>query len=259
MKLYVSILSCIGAAWCAVVPSLAQTATRDTLAFRHMLSDGETISKYVPMATLAGAYAYIRERYPPSSSSSSLTGFSPANYDGYYTNYTYIHRVDRPSDFVRDDDLEAGLSWGSTAYIPATKENQLLLPLQRLYDSAKAYRASYKDESVEKRRLVQALAAFDTAAANKPVFFSEIYGKFKGNIGKYVDHLYKHSILCNQRRMDKFVRYPKAEDLQKDPGVQFVIGMALYELWIKDVREGAWRALPMLNNLGHTAQVTFIH
>ncbi len=202
-----------------------------------MLSGREAISKYVPMATLAGAYAYIRDRYPPSSSSPK-TGFSPANYDGYYTNYTYIHRVDRPSDFVRDDDLEAGLVWGSTASIPDSKENRFLLPLQRLYDSAKAYRASYKDEGAEKRRLVQALTTFDTAAVNKPVFFSEIYGKFKGNIGKYVDHLYKRSILCRKSRMDKFVRYPKTEDLQKDPGVQFVIGMALYELWIKDVREG---------------------
>lgn len=51
MKLCVFILSCIGAAWCAVVPCLAQTAARDTLAFRRMLSDGEAISKYVPMAT----------------------------------------------------------------------------------------------------------------------------------------------------------------------------------------------------------------
>ena len=238
MKLYVFILSCIGAAWCAVAPGLAQTAVRDTLAFRHMLSDREAISKYVPMATLSGAYAYIRDRYPPSSSSSSLIGFSPANYDGYYTNYTYIHRVDRPSDFVRDDDLEAGLNWESTAFIPDNKENQLLLPLQRLYDSAKAYRASYTDRDAEKQRLVQALMAFDTAAVNKPVFFSEIYGKFRGNIGKYVDHLYRRSILCSMSRMDKFVRYPKAEDLQKDPGVQFVIGIALYELWIKDVREG---------------------
>lgn len=53
--------------------------------------------------------------------------------------------MDRPSDFVRDDDLETGLVWGSTASIPDSRENQLLLPLQRLYDSAKAYRASYKD------------------------------------------------------------------------------------------------------------------
>ena len=214
------------------VPCRAHSAGRDTLIFQREFGY-KFVSNYVGIPLLANVYRYLVKA--GDSRPQQYSGFPVS--DGYYDNYTYSDRPDWASRFVQYDDaaFSAALYSSREEYSAYDLSS---LSISQLATAAKAYRASYADKGAEKRRLVQALTAFDTAAVNKPVFFSEIYGKFKGNIGKYVDHLYKHSILCSKSRMDKFVRYPKAEELQKDPGVQFVIGMALYELWIKDVREG---------------------
>ncbi len=212
-----------------------QGLAQDTLAFRQLLSD--KMWKYYSMQTLATLYdcLYYGPRQPVAARSDTSDVLSALVSGSHDSGLTYAAAKARSDKFFQHQEKRS-YPEGKLVMDWLTDLDGHIRQLDR---EADAYRASYTDKSAEKRRLVQALAAFDTAAVNKPVFFSEIYGKFKGNIGKYVDHLYKRSILCNQRRMDTFRVYPKkAEDFQKDPGVQFVIGMALYELWIKDVREG---------------------
>lgn len=84
-----------------------------------------------------------------------------------------------------------------------------------------------------KALLVRQLTAFDSLSHNKPLFFSTIYGKFGGDIKAYVDYLYKRSFLTNCFRLNTFMRWPSAKKIEQDPGVQFIMGLALYELWLK--------------------------
>ncbi len=105
-----------------------------------------------------------------------------------------------------------------------------------LVNDARYYRENF-DMKAEKARLVENLRKFDAASDNKPIFFATIYSKYKGDIEKYVDDLYSKSIMGNPWRMTRFCRWPSAKKLQKDLSVQFAIGLALYDLWIKQNRE----------------------
>lgn len=107
-----------------------------------------------------------------------------------------------------------------------------------LLSQVRAYRRLYDRESELKAQLVAALSAFDSVANNRPLFFHTIYTDYGGNIEKYVSYLLRKSILFNPLRMTFFTRKPSNKRLQRDLGVQFVIGLALYESWIRDVREG---------------------
>ncbi len=106
-----------------------------------------------------------------------------------------------------------------------------------LIHDARAYRAG-KDMKAEKARLVDNLRKFDAVSCNKPVFFATIYSQYKGDIEKYVDDLYSKSIMGSKWRMGLFCRWPSAKKLQEDLSVQFAIGLALYDLWIKRGRAG---------------------
>jgi hypothetical protein len=109
---------------------------------------------------------------------------------------------------------------------------------KRINADALQYLKTHKDIRQEKLKLVAAISAFDSLANHRPIFFVDIYGKYNGDITKYVDDLYKTSIITRKRLMSQFVRTPRAKRLQKDMGIQFAIAMALYELWIKDIRDG---------------------
>ncbi len=86
--------------------------------------------------------------------------------------------------------------------------------------------------------MVDNLRKFDAVSCNKPIFFATIYSQYKGDIEKYVDDLYSKSIMGSKWRMGLFCRWPSAKKLQEDLSVQFAIGLALYDLWIKRGRAG---------------------
>ena len=44
--------------------------------------------------------------------------------------------------------------------------------------------------------------------------------------------MFKTSILIDNKQNQRFLRKPSAEKLQNDAGVKFVIGVALYKLWL---------------------------
>lgn len=107
-------------------------------------------------------------------------------------------------------------------------------PIRGLY---RLYHRSANLEA-EKAQLVRNLKAFDSASCVKPVFFLDIKKRYKGDIEKYVDDLYKKSLLINPRRMWCFNRFPSKKKLRRDLGIHFLLGIVFYEVWIRDVREG---------------------
>ena len=69
-------------------------------------------------------------------------------------------------------------------------------------------------------------------ASNKPLFFAEIHQKYNDDIEAYVKDMFNTSVLIDDKQNQRFLRKPSAEKLQNDAGVKFVIGVALYKLWL---------------------------
>lgn len=87
--------------------------------------------------------------------------------------------------------------------------------------------------------LVRRLEIFDSLANTKPLFYSEIHSKkYNGDIRKYVKDLYDKSIMGNSKRLRRFCKKQRVKCLPADKGLQYTLGLALYELWIRQVREG---------------------
>jgi hypothetical protein len=59
-----------------------------------------------------------------------------------------------------------------------------------------------------------------TEEDERPAYLNEIYAKYKGDLGKYLDMVYAKSILANKKNFDKFMKKPSAKKLDKDPGMQ---------------------------------------
>ena len=89
-----------------------------------------------------------------------------------------------------------------------------------------------------KADLVARLERFDTLATTKPLFYTDIHGKYKGNIVRYVNDLYEKSMKGNLKRLEYFFHNPRKKLIQKDLGYQFSLSLALYEQWIAQVRNG---------------------
>ncbi len=154
-----------------------------------------------------------------------------------FTHYSYRGPIDGLASIVRYGDVNVG-DWHPCggAFYP---EKLSFRPEcgREFRRCARLYRKSVKDIKVEKARLVENLRKFDAVSNNKPIFFSTIYSEYKGDIEKYVDDLYSKSIMGSKWRMTLFCRWPSAKKLQKDLSVQFAIGLALYDLWIKQTKE----------------------
>ena len=90
----------------------------------------------------------------------------------------------------------------------------------------------------EMKDLVRRLETLRDSCKNLPIFFTDIDSKFNGNIQNFVHHLYSKTIMGNWSIFTRFIKNPTIEAIQSDLGVQYAVGLALYELWIKDVREG---------------------
>ena len=94
------------------------------------------------------------------------------------------------------------------------------------------FRTNYPKKSIAQKNLIEALTAFSKTAHNKPLFFADIHNTYNDDIEAYVKDMFKTSILIDNRKNQQFLRKPSAEKLQNDAGVKFVIGVALYKLWL---------------------------
>ena len=59
-----------------------------------------------------------------------------------------------------------------------------------------------------------------TQPEERDAYLNEIYAKYKGNLEKYIDHVYDNSILANKKNFDKFMKKPTEKKFEKDPAMQ---------------------------------------
>ena len=62
-------------------------------------------------------------------------------------------------------------------------------------------------------------------------YLNEVYAKYKGNLEKYIDHLYENSILANEANLKKFLKKPTLKKFEKDPAV--LLRTAVFESYSK--------------------------
>ena len=97
----------------------------------------------------------------------------------------------------------------------------------------KRHKAPY-NESEEKRDFVERLKKFSQSATYQPLIFKIIAVKYNGSIERYVDDLYKNSIMSNQKRLKRFVRTPSYKRLDKDYGAQLTLSLMVYKYWLEN-------------------------
>ena len=97
----------------------------------------------------------------------------------------------------------------------------------------KRHKAPY-NESEEKRDFVERLKKFSQSATYQPLIFKIIAVKYNGSIEKYVDDLYKNSIMSNKKRLKRFVRTPSFKRLDKDYGAQLTLSLMVYKYWLEN-------------------------
>ena len=95
----------------------------------------------------------------------------------------------------------------------------------------KRHKAPY-NESEEKRDFVERLKKFSQSATYQPLIFKIIAVKYNGSIERYVDDLYKNSIMSNKKRLKRFVRTPSYKRLDKDYGAQLTLSLMVYKYWL---------------------------
>jgi len=196
------------------------TVARDTAAFQQYLS-AEKIGRCVDVSLLFKIYQGLKTIPNPKLQRSGTISEN--------------HSTDRIHPEVPVYEwgyMSSPFAWQlDSEHFPNAVRHELLRQVR-------SYRHSHPNTSQLKEQLIAALTAFDSVADNRPLFFYTIDSKYKGSIKKYVSRLLKKSMFFNPWRMTLFTRHPSGKKLQRDLGVQFVIGLALYESWIRDVREG---------------------
>ena len=110
--------------------------------------------------------------------------------------------------------------------------------LRRVFKQCfKNFRYEYPKKRNAMRRTIEQLEAFSKVSEHRPKFFVNIDQQYGGDISAYVKDMYDQSCLLDGKQFQRFLRKPSAIKLQNDMGVQFVIGIALYRLWMKEQTE----------------------
>lgn len=248
---------------CAQVPSPSQIrAAKDTLVFRQLHFD-RVIAPTTDLKIFAKYYQALRQGYK---------GYEK------YKQFSKIHRLNAamrenqiyggsdvysPNSLRDMGEIEKKAPFFDPIFDELNKQYYERKPSQQLVreflqDSVERWNWKLQDQMYEQhgrysndstkvrsyhrraemRDLEKRLRIMRDSCENLPIFFVDIDHKFGGNIRKYVRHLYKNSLMGSSGKLFIFMRNPSAETIQNDPGVQYAVGLALYELWIKKVREG---------------------
>ena len=59
-----------------------------------------------------------------------------------------------------------------------------------------------------------------TEESERPALLNEMNKKYKGNLEKYIDHVYDNSIISNEKNFEKFLKKPTEKNLAKDAAMQ---------------------------------------
>jgi len=83
--------------------------------------------------------------------------------------------------------------------------------------AATFYKSFNPDLEKELLRNMLELYAKNVAPQYLPDYYKTIDKKFRGNTGRYVDHLFDHSIFASEAKLMAFLNHPKKKTIEKDP------------------------------------------
>lgn len=210
------------------------TYENDSIEFERHLSN--TFAAYYPIFLLQSIYLYMtkyeadkpKERYVRSVVGEYNEGnCKPADsaQDGLaFMNFTPTVMVGK----------EQGFAQSHRHYDDRAFPDTLRLVFKQCF---KNFRHEYPKKRNAMRRTIEQLEEFSKVSNHKPKFFVDIAHQYDGDISAYVKDMYDQSCLLNGKQFQRFLRKPSAVKLQNDMGVQFVIGIALYRLWIREQAE----------------------
>lgn len=110
------------------------------------------------------------------------------------------------------------------------------------------------DLDAEKTRLVRQLETFGDTASALPTVYAQIATDYGGDVRAYVDDLFAHSVMTDERRMRRFVRHPTYRKMQADMGFQLVVSKLLYRHWEAQGRPAEGVGHYVIRNLWRTPE-----
>lgn len=112
-------------------------------------------------------------------------------------------------------------------------EEEIILEMKNTADGF------FKSFNVSTDRKIASALISQYARNVEPIYFPGIYStirkKFRGNVDRYLDHLYRKSVFADRTRFDKFLQNPKHRTLLKDPA--FLGAFALYSTYFQILDE----------------------
>lgn len=220
--LVVSLVSSIGACSQTVVTD------SDRVAFERHLS--ETFAEYYPVQLLQrmyrqmDAYAHdsVKGRYVLSDFGNSEGNCVAADHseDGPQMTYTPTRMVGKVQGFAATD-----RHYDDRAFPDSLR--------QAFKSCFSQLRHDYPNKRKWQKSMLSSLTAFKKEAKHMPMFFAEVQREYGDNLSLYVKDLFHESVLLDGSQYQRFLRRPSATRLLCDKGVQFVMGIALYRLWLE--------------------------
>lgn len=204
---------------CLALTVLAQSErTADSLAYGKYLSTDELKSALCP-ETILEVYSTLVAQ--------EQNGTRQTNGDARSAGYL-ADQYQALSGVIIQPDMLSNYNWqrtGSTTRLPRQLKKRMRAEIE-------AYRQKAGDPDRARQTLTANLEAFDSLSRNKPLFFRLL--KSQGMTpATFATEIYTRSMLTTPQLLKTFMKRPTAEALRRDPGVQFVLGLALYELWLK--------------------------
>ncbi len=208
--------------------SAQEVNVNDSQAYEQYLSN--TFAQYYPLSALQRIYKYLhayqeesskgKDRYilvDKSNGGGDIVLWEPADKEIELPIATYLVGKDQ------------GYSTSRRHYDDRAFPDSIRLILKSRFAR---FRRHYHRKNVAQKELIESLTAFSKTSHNKPLFFADIHKTYNDDIEAYVKDMFKTSILIDNKQNQRFLRKPSAEKLQNDAGVKFVIGVALYKLWL---------------------------
>ena len=203
----------------------------DTVAFNKYLND--TFAEYFPIHMLQRVFAY-RIKFEADTANSGLK-YIAEDYGGSLTGQYADYSGNTNSTFVHTDTRMVGTEEGFGCGVRTFDNIEFPDTVRRWFtDCFHRYKHFNRRKKVAKDDLVQNLQGFQKEAMHFPTFYTTILRDYHGDINAYVNDMFKHSIVLQGRRHDRFLRKPSSFKMANDLGVQFVIGIAMYRLWMKE-------------------------
>ena len=209
--------------------SKRDTIVIDSIALTQHLS--HTFARFYPLSLLQRIYAYRKKM-----EADSIHGLGGIK--GQYESFSNTITDAPPhlfgiNPFIRIYGKEDN-------YTVVRKFDDLQFPDSLKYkfkEQFQLFKQTYPRKKTAIHKLTEDLENFQANTIHKPRIFTIIDKKFNGDISAYAKSLFDQSILLDASKYQKFLRKPSSFKLANDPGVQFIVYLELYRLWLKQQQE----------------------